>query len=87
LSSAPPGRGDDAGDAHSLHCQQIMVVAAAGKAVFCEKPLTLQLGDVIRLQAHFSNEVAGTFTEWRHSPEESPAGGTTGTGIHILDAP
>jgi predicted dehydrogenase len=112
---------------HSLHCQQIIAVAAAGKAVFCEKPLTLtkadaelaveacrktgvvlgvgtdkrffpavaelmrlardgELGRILHLEAHFSNEVAGTFAEWRYSLEESPAGGMTGTGIHMLDA-
>ena len=112
---------------HSLHCEQIIAVANAGKAVFCEKPLTLkkaegvraievcreagvvlgigtdkrffpsvrelvrlvkggELGRILHLEAHFSNEVAGTFAEWRYSPEESPAGGMTGTGIHMLDA-
>jgi predicted dehydrogenase len=112
---------------HSLHYQQILAVAAAGKAVFCEKPLTLrkaeaehaiaacreagvvfgvgtdkrffpsldelirlvtsgEIGDVLHLEAHFSNEVAGSFAEWRYSSEESPAGGMTGTGIHLLDA-
>jgi predicted dehydrogenase len=112
---------------HSLHCDQIIAVAQAGKAVFCEKPLTLtkaealraieacrdagvvlgvgtdkrffpslrelirlvktgELGSVLHLEAHFSNEVAGAFTEWRYSLEESPAGGLTGTGIHALDA-
>jgi predicted dehydrogenase len=112
---------------HSLHCQQIIAAAAAGKAVFCEKPLTLtkadaqrairacreagvvlgvgtdkrffpavaellrlakngELGKILHLEAHFSNEVAGTFAEWRYSSEESPAGGMTGTGIHMLDA-
>jgi predicted dehydrogenase len=112
---------------HSLHCQQIIAVANAGKAVFCEKPLTLtkaeavraidacrgagvvlgigtdkrffpslrelvrlvkggELGRILHLEAHFSNEVAGTFAEWRYSAEESPAGGMTGTGIHMLDA-
>ena len=112
---------------HSVHSQQILAVAAAGKAVFCEKPPTLRkaeaeraieacrragvvlgvgtdkrffpyfreliqlvksggLGEVIHLEAHFSNEVAGGFAEWRYSAEESPAGGMTGTGIHILDA-
>jgi predicted dehydrogenase len=45
-----------------------------------------ELGDILHIEAHFSNEVAGTFTEWRYSPEESPAGGMTGTGIHVLDA-
>jgi predicted dehydrogenase len=112
---------------HSLHCEQIITVAAAGKAVFCEKPLTLtkaeaaraidacqnarvvlgvgtdkrfypavaellrmakegELGRLLHLEAHFSNEVAATFSEWRYSSEESPAGGMTGTGIHMLDA-
>jgi predicted dehydrogenase len=112
---------------HSLHCQQIIAVANAGKAVFCEKPLTLtkdeavraieacrragavlgvgtdkrffpamsellrlvkggELGRILHLEAHFSNEVAGTASEWRYSLEESPAGGMTGTGIHMLDA-
>ena len=111
---------------HSLHCQQIIAVAGAGKAVFCEKPLTLkkveaarsiaacqtakvvlgvgtdkrffpalnelvrlvrkgELGKLLHVEAHFSNEVAGSFSEWRFSPEESPAGGMTGTGIHALD--
>src|SRR6516225_9338421 len=112
---------------HSLHCEQTIAVASAGKAVFCEKPLTLtkaeaaraieacrkagvvlgigtdkrffpalqellrlvkdgELGRILHLEAHFSNEVAGTFSEWRYSVDESPAGGMTGTGIHMLDA-
>jgi predicted dehydrogenase len=112
---------------HSLHCEQTIAVAGAGKAVFCEKPLTLtkadaaraidachkagvvlgigtdkrfcpslrellrlvkdgELGRILHLEAHFSNEVAGTFSEWRYSLDESPAGGMTGTGIHMLDA-
>src|SRR5215469_2543212 len=112
---------------HSLHGEQIIAAANAGKAVFCEKPLTLtnaeaaraidachkagvvlgvgtdkrfypavaellrmanegELGKVLHLEAHFSNEVAATHSEWRNSPEESPAGGMTGTGIHMLDA-
>lgn len=112
---------------HSLHRDQVIAVAKAGKAVFCEKPLTLkkadalraieacreagvvlgigtdkrffpslrellrlvkdgELGRILHLEAHFSNEVAGTFSEWRYSLDESPAGGMTGTGIHMLDA-
>jgi len=112
---------------HSLHCEQTIAVAGAGKAVFCEKPLTLtkaeaeraidacrkagvvlgvgtdkrffpalqellrlvkdgELGRILHLEAHFSNEVAGAFSEWRYSVDESPAGGMTGTGIHMLDA-
>jgi predicted dehydrogenase len=111
---------------HSLHCEQIIAAATAGKAVFCEKPLTLtkaeamraieachaagvvlgvgtdkrfypalhelvrlvgsgELGRILHLEGHFSNEVAATFTEWRYSLEETPAGGMTGTGIHVLD--
>jgi predicted dehydrogenase len=33
---------------HSLHCEQIIAVAAAGKAVFCEKPLTLKKAEAAR---------------------------------------
>ncbi len=44
------------------------------------------LGEIIHLEAHFSNEVAGGFSQWRFSAEESPAGGLTGTGVHMLDA-
>jgi predicted dehydrogenase len=112
---------------HSLHCEQIIAVAAAGKSVVCGNPLTLtkaeavravdacqkagvvlgvgtdkrffpavrellrmakaaEFGRVLHLEAHFSNEVAATHSEWRNSPEESPAGGMTGTGVHMLDA-
>lgn len=36
---------------HSLHCQQVMQVAAAGKPVFCEKPLSLTRADAERAVA------------------------------------
>ena len=45
-----------------------------------------ELGRILHVEAHFSNEVAGSFSQWRFSAEESPAGGLTGTGIHMLDA-
>jgi predicted dehydrogenase len=112
---------------HSQHADEIVAAAAAGKAVFCEKPLTLtraealrataacrkagvvlgvgtdkrffpamaelarivaggELGRILHIEANFSNEVsARMFSPWRDSPEESPAGGMTGTGIHVLD--
>jgi len=113
---------------HSLHADQIVRVAAAGKAVFCEKPLSLRradaeravaavqkagvpigvgqnkrfwpsmvelrrvvatgvLGRVMHIEGHYSNENSGLhFSAWRDSPDESPGGGMTGTGIHLLDA-
>jgi predicted dehydrogenase len=46
------------------------------------------LGDILHIEAHYSNEhstrvVAGG---WRDDPRESPGGGMTGAGMHILDA-
>lgn len=113
---------------HSLHCEQIIAAANAGKHVFCEKPLTLSyqeaqaaiqacesnhvvlavgqnkhfwpsmvklrelvaqgiLGEVLHIEGHYSNEHSTKFfSDWRESPAESPAGGLTGTGIHMIEA-
>jgi len=113
---------------HSVHLEQILAVAAAGKAVFCEKPLTLtladakravaacraagvplalghdkrffgsmlalkriveegKLGEVLHVEGHFSNESTRRFyLGWREAEQESPGGGLTATGVHILDA-
>lgn len=113
---------------HSLHTEQIVRVAGAGKAVFCEKPFALRradaersvaacaragvalgvgtnkrfwpsmvelrrvaasgaLGRVMLIEGHYSNENSGMhFSAWRDSEDESPGGGMTGTGIHLLDA-
>lgn len=112
---------------HSLHVDQIVRAAAAGRPVFCEKPLALKRGDaeravaacaaakvpigvgqnkrfwpsmvelrrvaasgvlgrVMHIEGHYSNENSGMhFSAWRDSPAESPGGGMTGTGIHLLD--
>jgi predicted dehydrogenase len=46
-----------------------------------------ELGQILHIEGHFSNQhsdnTAGT---WRDSPAESPGGGMTGAGLHILDA-
>jgi predicted dehydrogenase len=106
----------------------VIASAAAGKQVFCEKPLALrrddaqamfeackaagvelavghnrrfwpslrglreivasgELGTILHLEGHNSNENSNTVLEgWRLSPEESPGGGLTGAGLHVLDA-
>ena len=113
---------------HSLHTEQVLAVAGAGKPVFCEKPLALSLadarrsvdacrragvplglghdkrffpsmrelkrlvargalGEVLHIEGHFSNETTRKFyAGWREAAGESPGGGITATGIHIMDA-
>jgi predicted dehydrogenase len=45
-----------------------------------------KLGPLLHVEGNFSNEVAAGFAAWREDHTETPAGGMTGTGIHILDA-
>jgi predicted dehydrogenase len=113
---------------HSLHPAQVIACAAAGKQVFCEKPLALrrddaahmfaacrkagvilavghnrrfwpsmralrdivasgELGTILHIEGHNSNENSQSVTSgWRLSPQESPGGGLTGAGLHVLDA-
>ncbi len=113
---------------HSLHTEQIIACARAGKAVFCEKPLALRkvdaqrsvaackaagvllgigtnkrfwpcmrelrrvvdsglLGRLLHVEGHYSNENTGQhLSSWRTNPDEAPAAGLTGSGIHVLDA-
>ena len=113
---------------HSLHTEQVLAVAGAGKPVFCEKPLALNqadaersvnacrragvplglghdkrffpsmrelkrlveggtLGEILHIEGHFSNESTRRFyAGWREAPAESPGGGITATGVHIMDA-
>ena len=112
---------------HTLHCSQIVAAAAAGKHVFCEKPLTLtaadadasieavnkagvtlaighnrrfapnflalraileegRLGEILHLEGNFSADLTRAADTWRADAEESPAGGMTSLGIHVVDA-
>src|SRR5262249_288760 len=113
---------------HSLHVSQISAVAAAGKAIWSEKPLALTraeaeraiaatkkagvpfalgnnkrcfpcmrelkrliddgtLGEILQIEGNFSNEHSTRVKGgWRDDPRESPGGGMTGAGLHVLDA-
>jgi predicted dehydrogenase len=46
------------------------------------------LGDVLHIEGHFSNEHSTRVVGggWRDDPRESPGGGLTGAGLHVLDA-
>ena len=45
-----------------------------------------ELGTILHIEGHNSNENSEKVTEgWRLSPKESPGGGLTGAGLHVLD--
>ena len=112
---------------HSLHFDQIIMAASAGKHVFCEKPFTLMaeqarialaslaqhslkvaighnrrfapnivalknalkinsLGQPIHIDGFFNANLGTSAGKWRDSRTESPAGGMTSLGIHVIDA-
>jgi len=46
-----------------------------------------KLGAILHIEGHNSNENSNNvIAGWRLSPDESPGGGLTGAGLHILDA-
>jgi predicted dehydrogenase len=46
-----------------------------------------ELGTILHVEGHNSNENSQNVTAgWRLSPQESPGGGLTGAGLHVLDA-
>jgi predicted dehydrogenase len=46
-----------------------------------------ELGAILHVEGHNSNENSQNITAgWRLSPDESPGGGLTGAGLHVLDA-
>jgi predicted dehydrogenase len=46
-----------------------------------------ELGTILHVEGHNSNENSQVITTgWRLSPTESPGGGLTGAGLHVLDA-
>ncbi len=112
---------------HSQHAAQMAAVAATGRPVFVEKPLTLThadalaatkacdkvvvalghnrrfmpayrelqslvasgaLGTVLHVSGNYSANAVPNWKEgmWRATRAESPAGGMTGLGIHLVDA-
>ncbi len=45
------------------------------------------IGDVLHVEGHFCNEHSTRVKGgWRDDPRESPGGGMTGAGLHVLDA-
>lgn len=57
--------------------QELRRVVAAG-----------EIGEVLHIETHFSNEHSTRVSPggWRDDPAESPGGGLTGAGLHLIDA-
>jgi predicted dehydrogenase len=52
-----------------------------------EMPASGELGQILHVEGHNSNENSNAILQgWRLSPQESPGGGLTGAGLHVLDA-
>jgi predicted dehydrogenase len=52
-----------------------------------EMVASAELGRILHVEGHNSNENSNSILHgWRLSPEESPGGGLTGAGLHVLDA-
>jgi len=46
-----------------------------------------ELGEILPIEGHLSNDNSGNlFAPWCDAPGESPGGGMTGSGLHVLDA-
>jgi predicted dehydrogenase len=47
-----------------------------------------ELGRILHIEGNQSGHIGGRYREgmWRADPEESPAGGMAGSGIHVIDA-
>jgi predicted dehydrogenase len=76
-------------------CRQAGVVLAVGHnrrfwpamAALRDTVKSGELGAILHIEGHNSNENSQDITAgWRLSPEESPGGGLTGAGLHVLDA-
>ena len=44
-----------------------------------------ELGRMLQIEGNFSADMSGSSGQWRDSREESPAGGMTSLGIHVVD--
>jgi predicted dehydrogenase len=76
-------------------CREASVVLAVGHnrrfwpamRALHEAVASGELGTILHVEGHNSNENSQKITSgWRLSPEESPGGGLTGAGLHVLDA-